>query len=459
MKKKLLIPILICLVLVVGVVCFILFGNNKAATTITLDINPSIEINLTDKSTVKSIVALNDDAKEVISNNLVGKSLDEALNYIAQKTVEKGYVDQEHIEIIIYSKGKISNDELDKKIRNSYEDKGLNPYIITIDNVTKEDEEFAKKHNISIGKASYINQVKKENENIDVEALIDKSVHELEETKSSGISCDKGYTLEGNSCLKEIERVAAINGEVCPNGYLDHDGTCYAETGVIDTDRLYCPSEFELIDNKCVRTERIDATPIKYTCPSGEESTRLKMGLTTANDGDANDIVCVDKSNAKHPVSPCETHDGTEYTVVGGKCYWHRAPVIASGCPGKIQVGGMCWDDASNILICEGYRDGKQYKSRDEYCEHSIKYIDPIVEEYGCPNEYTLDGQKCLKNESEDPRHERECPTGYTKTEDDRCINYNDVIEKTTGYYCERENSRLKGTECIIYDIVEANHN
>lgn len=458
MKKKILIPIIICLVLVIGVVCYFLF-NNKPASVITLDINPSIEINITDKEIVKSIVALNNDAKEVISNELVGKSLDEAIDLIAKKTVEKGYVDQEHIEIIVYSKGKIKNEDVDRKLRNSYEEQGLDPFIIFIDNVTKEDEELAKKYNISLGKASYINQIVKENSNISAESLIDKSVNELDETKATGNTCEEGYILEGDSCLKERERYAAINGDVCPIGYYEYEGICYHEVPIEDTDNLYCDGDFELVDNKCVRTEIFDANPVKYTCPDGEESTRAKMGLTSEDAGDANQVVCVDTSKAKHPVSPCETHDGTEYKVIGGKCYWHRAPVIPEGCPGKIKVAGECWDDASNILICEGYRDGKQYKSRDELCENSIKYIDPIVSEYGCPDGFTLNDKQCSREETQDPMRERACPTGFTTVNNDRCIDYNDIKEKTAGYYCDRDDSRLKGTECIIYDIIEANHN
>ena len=45
MKKKIIIPIgIVALFLVIG---FIIFDNNKIVSTITLDINPSIEINLT----------------------------------------------------------------------------------------------------------------------------------------------------------------------------------------------------------------------------------------------------------------------------------------------------------------------------------------------------------------------------------------------------------------------------
>ena len=62
MKKKIIISIIICLILLTGILGFIIW-NNRTVSTITLDINPSIEIKLNRKEQVKSITALNDDAK------------------------------------------------------------------------------------------------------------------------------------------------------------------------------------------------------------------------------------------------------------------------------------------------------------------------------------------------------------------------------------------------------------
>ena len=72
MKKKIIISILGCLILVIGIIGFI-FWNNRTISTIYLDINPSIEIKISNSEDVVSITALNDDANDVISNDLVGK--------------------------------------------------------------------------------------------------------------------------------------------------------------------------------------------------------------------------------------------------------------------------------------------------------------------------------------------------------------------------------------------------
>ena len=460
MKKKVIIFIITCFILIIGIVGFIVW-NNRTVSTITLDINPSIQIDLTNKERIKKIIALNKDAKDIINEDLKGKSLDDTLKIITDNVIDKGYAEDGQVVILLYSSGNIDNQEIKNRVNENFTQKDIRVDLIVIDNVTKEDKKLAKKYNISPAKASYINSILKDNENIKTGDLIDKPIRELNETKMRGTYCENGYFLEGDFCLKEIERKQADNGMVCKEGYYEYNGKCYEEVRSEEGDKLICRDDFTLNGTECSRTIKIDAEPTKYSCQKGDAKTMLELGLTDSNAGNANNIVCVDYSNATHPVTPCElpASDPTERMSSGGRCYWHRAPVIAEGCPGKIQVAGECWDDATNVYICAGYRDGKQYSSKSEYCEHSIKYIDPVVTEYKCPDDYKLNGSKCEKEEKEDAWHERVCPSGYSLVHNDRCINYNKITSKESGFVCNQENSKLKGNICIIYEIIEAKHN
>ena len=74
MKKKIIISIIGCLILIIGIIGFIIWNNNRIVSTFTLDINPSIEINLDKNDKVKSVVALNEDAKGIIGKDLKGKT-------------------------------------------------------------------------------------------------------------------------------------------------------------------------------------------------------------------------------------------------------------------------------------------------------------------------------------------------------------------------------------------------
>lgn len=453
MKNKIIIPIIVVLVLIIGIIYN--FINNRVVSTITIDINPSIEINLNKKEKVVKVKALNEDAKELVNKKYNKKTLEETFELLVTELIDKGY--DNNMNVILYADGKVKDEDVAKKVEFIFGKKDIHTEIIVIEEVTKEDKELAKKYNISPAKASYIKTIIKDKENISVDALANKSVNELNETKRTGKYCDSEYTLEGDWCIKEISREPAKRGNVCPEGYTEKDGICYEEVGVLEKDNYVCRSEFTLEGDKCIRNHVMEAIPSKFTCNSGVAKTKLDLGLTFAEAGDANDIICVDISNATHPVSPCETNDGTEYTYSGGTCYWHRAPVIAEGCPGKIQVNGECWDDASNILICVGARDGRQYNSRDEFCEDSIRYIDPTVSEYKCDDENAkLTGNKCIIEEIEEAQKERYCPNGYTLVNNDRCINYKKTVNKENGFVCDGENAKLKDDTCIIYEMIEA---
>ena len=456
MNKRILIPIIVFIV-VVGIVGFI-FYNNRTISSITLDINPSIRIDLGKNEKVKNIIPLNADANDIIDYNTIGKSLDDVISSISHNVINKGYVNDDRVNIILYSSGDIHNEDVKNKIIHEFGERRYNAEVIIIDNITKEDKELAKKYDISSAKAAYLNKIIEDNNAISIENVLNKPIEELEETKRTGKYCDKEYNLEGDFCIKEIRRENALIGDVCPVEYYEYNKKCYKEVPSEETDKLLCRDEFELVGNICIRIHETNRIPSKFECTKGEAKTRLELGLSSKGDGDANEVVCIDLSKATHPVSPCElpANDPTERMKSGGKCYWHRAPLLPEGCPGKLKVNGECWDDASNILICAGYRDGKQYKSKDEYCEHSIKYYDPIVTEYVCEDGYEMVDNKCIRKEQEDSYHEKVCPNGYNLVNNDRCIDYNNTINKIEGYYCENDEARLKNDKCIYYEYIEA---
>ena len=458
MKNKALILFMSITILGFVILVIIHFNHSSVLATVILDINPSIEIGVDKNNNVVSIMALNNDGKEII-NDIKGRPLDNAISTIVDNIIGKSIIEDNYVVILLYTTGNINEEELQNDLIILFEEKNIKADIVPIHNITKEDKELAEQHHISISKASYINNLVKDNENLGISGLANKSVRELKEIKDTGNYCAEGYSLEGTLCLKEMKREAATQGDVCPNMYYEYKGKCYFEKPSEFTGRLLCNDGFQLIDNKCIRQLEISAKPIKYSCTKGAAITKADAGLTNTNAGDANEIVCVDYSSATHPVSPCElpANDPTERMSYGGKCYWHKAPVIATGCPGKIKVNGFCWDDATDILICAGYRDGKQYKTRDEYCEHSINYSDPLITEYTCPKDYRLDGSKCYGVEYQDPFNELNCPSEFSLV-DNRCINTNILAKKEKGYLCDGENTRLKGTECIFYEITGAMH-
>ena len=456
MKKKIIISIVVILVFITSLILF--NTQNKVVSTVFLDINPSIKINLNKNEKVVSVYALNEEGKEIINNgNLKGKTFDELLNVVTNTVIEKGYAENDQIVIVLYSDGNIDNKITEERVKRSFQDKNVYTEIILVENVTKDDKALAKKYNISESKAAYINSIVNENKSIEINDLLDKSVRELKETKETGRSCDEGYFLEGDFCLKEISRVAANNGKVCPNGYYEFEDRCYEETGSLNSED-YCEEGDELKDGNCIGTIK-EKAEIKYDCSKGE---LIKKGdINPIGSPDNDKYYCVDKSTGKPPVLRCLKNSG--HIMIDGRCYNGPAPTINGGCPGSDKlVNGSCYSlDDEDQWECP---DGNIYeKSKDTYielCPDTFTYTEPTVLGYTCDGaNKTLVGDECVYEEIKPVLQKVTCPKGYDTNNQNRCINYNVIKDKENGLVCEQENSRLKGNQCIIYEIIDAKRN
>lgn len=81
------------------VIAFILIGvrNNQApvvASTITLDVNPSIQITLDEDDIVIDVTALNDDGDEIVSKDIayLGMTIDEVIEVLITRLSDRGYI-------------------------------------------------------------------------------------------------------------------------------------------------------------------------------------------------------------------------------------------------------------------------------------------------------------------------------------------------------------------------------
>ena len=112
MKRKRIIQIIICFVLIILIISLLLLKNNKVST-ITLDINPSIEINLNKNDKIINVKALNDDAKSIISDNLKEKTLADTFEILISNLIQEGYAQKgKDLDVILYTNGKISNKDV-----------------------------------------------------------------------------------------------------------------------------------------------------------------------------------------------------------------------------------------------------------------------------------------------------------------------------------------------------------
>ena len=86
MKKMELIIVGVVFV-IIGIIAFFVVQANRITSTITIDINPSVEIELNKDNKVMNVNALNTDARKVVVKK---DSLNETVEAICEKVVEEG---------------------------------------------------------------------------------------------------------------------------------------------------------------------------------------------------------------------------------------------------------------------------------------------------------------------------------------------------------------------------------
>lgn len=434
MKKK---TLMILLIIVVVLVIAFLFFNKKTISTISLDINPSIEIKINSKEEVLSVIALNDDANNVISDELIGKKLNEVIKVLINVSVDKGYIGGGLNEIILYTDG---NENVEKYLNDYFEEKQIEANIIKVDKITKKDIELSKEYDVSPAKISYVRSITVDNKNVSLDDLVNKSANELKEIKETGNYCDEGYKLENGKCLKEINRISAKINYICPSYTYEYKGECYKEERFVNGE-AFCPKDRTLENNECVINIVESA---KAICEEGEF--------------DEHNNKCVIKTYVGDAKEYCRLTPATDI-LIDHKCYGPK-PMINGGClNGDKIINGKCVDMNSYYKADWVCPDGSFITNPDGSLMHGdtkcYKETKTNPKSYYCDEGYTLDGTKCLKKEYESVQYEKECPSGYKKL-NDKCIG--EKYAKVEDYYCEGDNI-LFGNECIIYEIVEPNHN
>lgn len=188
MKKK-----VIIISLSVLIIAFLAFGiylvlhkeeknTNKFDSVVTssviLDINPSIKLELNKSSQVVNVVALNEDANQVVSDDLKEKELTDALKSITENLINKGYI-TESADILLNTDG-IDTERVKTIIETELKEKEVT-YNIIVPTIIDTAKDLAKKYDITESKAAYLESIVSENSDIKIEDIKDKSIKETQE--------------------------------------------------------------------------------------------------------------------------------------------------------------------------------------------------------------------------------------------------------------------------------------
>lgn len=188
MKKKVLIISLLVLIVACLVFGIYLILHKEEKTTnkfdsvvtssVILDINPSIKLELNKSSQVVNVVALNEDATKVVSDELKEKDLEVALKSITDNLINEGYI-TEDADILLNTDG-IDTEKVKIIIENELKEKEVT-YNIIVPTITDTAKDLAKKYDITESKAAYLESIVSDNPDIKIEDIKDKSIKETEE--------------------------------------------------------------------------------------------------------------------------------------------------------------------------------------------------------------------------------------------------------------------------------------
>ncbi len=157
----------------------------EAVAVVSVDINPSFEFEVDRRYKVIKVVPINQDAKNLIDQSLIGKDIEQAISMIIDSAREKNYITAEKnsvlIAMVILEKNSETNHKLlgrniEDRIRQNAEKKSVEWVYVQ---GHKEDLQEARKHQISIGKYEVFKQFSEKNHPINLKKARTMKIEEM----------------------------------------------------------------------------------------------------------------------------------------------------------------------------------------------------------------------------------------------------------------------------------------
>lgn len=405
--------------------------EDRVTSIITIDINPSLTISLNKNNKVVDVKPLNNEAEKVVNYNFRNKSFKEVFASIIDNMIDKKYIG-ENVSILLNVRGKITREEIEEDVKTSISEKNIVPEIIYMELSDKRDA--AEALDLTETKYLFLEEVIKDIENATIEEFKDRSIDELNQIKNSNFYCDKGYTNEGEFCIKEIGTEDATIGKVCPEGFGEKNKKCYRVES--PTEELGCTGGQELVNGTCFGEKVEDA---KIKCEDGTYDEKYKKCIKDEYIGDA--------------VEYCRITPSTDL-FYNGRCLGRKNTINGKCLGNDKKIDGYCYDTSTK----SGYEgelrcpNGELKKlSDDRKCYEKKKYDYTYYCEKG-----TLKKNKCITTDENKPVKVQTCSKGYTLNNDNLCYSNKETTKYVDGNVCKTGNSRLRDGKCILFEILPA---
>ena len=220
--------------------------NHMVDATVSLDVNPSVELQVNQKERVLNVKALNEDGRIIVGDmDFSGSSLDVAVNALIGSMLQNGYLNELANSILI----SVDNDdpvrgadlqarlsaEVDRLLQtDSFSASVLSQTVVR----SSELQQMAEQYGITLGKAQLIQDILSRSTLHTFDELAPLSIHELnlllgKETAAAtqvtvvGTASEKGYIGEAKAKTVALERAGVTESELLlyKIGMDTHNGT------------------------------------------------------------------------------------------------------------------------------------------------------------------------------------------------------------------------------------------
>lgn len=165
------------------------YKKNKIVTTISFDVNPSIEMTANKYDEVIDVYALNDDGTEILKDLDFSKTnVKQAVDEVVNSLVDNGFINEEKSSILMNvessneQKENQLSDNIASNIEQNLSEKNIEPTIFSQHGKSDSSTaSLAKQNNISVNKMAFIKKIIKKNSEIKIEDLTSLNIEEIKD--------------------------------------------------------------------------------------------------------------------------------------------------------------------------------------------------------------------------------------------------------------------------------------
>ncbi len=286
-----------CLLLAVGLVGFGHYRNHvMVASTVDIDVNPSIEIAVNRLDRVLAVKAVNEDAAALLSNlDLKGTDLDAAINAIIGAMAEEGYFEGEDGEILVTVRHRDAEkakslrallvSDIDAALKENDAAAAILNQTVTDETPSEEAKALAEKQGVSVGKAVFVLNLADKDEELAPEELAKKSLKEISHVVRDKkidirdiVDFDEDDGLFGDPSAAELPEGASLSAAEAKTLALTHAGldeekACFVKVE-LEKEGDALVYEIELVSDGVLYEIEIDAANGEILSSETKEMTR-----------------------------------------------------------------------------------------------------------------------------------------------------------------------------------------